>query len=879
MEHTIIGFDIKDYSQLKTESDMKSARNILYEIIESAVEEFIDIKKGFNDKEKNIEQGDGCFFFVDSGDYKSILVFMTKVIELSKNSAIRFRGAVHRGIDDESVSFNHTGKTIIGNGINCFSRYINSPELKQLLELNPEVNFVYGISDDFYNCVKKEEFFSDKEKFFKAYNTSVKKFSGKIFLNIQDVQNFPAEKKELNFNLSASFSSFLKKAEFVYPGKETKLDSLFIYPELSLRNEASDEFQMKKIDSFELIENWIKNPSNMLITGDMQCGKTSLAKEFFNNIFKSENFIPIFEGFKQGIQVKLLKNLIDTKLIEIYGLKLEDIQDFDSNIVFIFDDFSNIKESAQEKLINTIREQYPNSYTIIFTDALFLDNVDNLKFFNDYDFYEIRSFGHKKRYELIERWIDFTDTENPNYESTDELNSYVDNTLVKGLIPYFPFFILTILLAKKNFTTTAEAEKITSKAYCYQTLVYLNLTAMGIKDSQIRTYLNLFSYIAYHLFSNGFENLLEEELLELLRKYSNEYNLADDMKDLLVKFNKSNIFSLNSMNAYSFVNKYSYYYFLGRYLAKNANSKKVEIQNIFDNIDVSSNFFIALFVTHHIDDSSFFDTICKKSATLFNQYKESSLTKEELSFFDDEFKRVQKVVIEKLDNSRQIRVHEAEEKDKYEENEDSEVEDETVPDTLSDMFKSIRTVELLGQVIKNHGDLPKTSVIKYFTNGMNNYRRICDYFLSTFRDNKGSFIEYIEYRLSKLDDSSKGKATDMSYKIFAAFCFSAIIATVYRITDALGDRDLIKIVKGVYEKDSNPLTYCVYLQCQLWYGKTIPLDELKEKYSDFPDTIKYLIMQIMKDYTDKHKIDVKTKQKIASCLGMKVERLNYDYEK
>jgi hypothetical protein len=64
-----------------------------------------------------------------------------------------------------------------------------------------------------------------------------------------------------------------------------------------------------------------------------------------------------------------------------------------------------------------------------------MEKINLLKAFS---LYEIKTFGHEKRAELINKWIDFVDNDNKNhnYQLFDDMKQFVNQTLLSGLIPY-----------------------------------------------------------------------------------------------------------------------------------------------------------------------------------------------------------------------------------------------------------------------------------------------------------------------------------------------------------------------------------------------------------------------------------------------------------
>ena len=183
----IIGFDIKDYSQNTSISEMAEQRRVLSNIILETTKD----AEIFKQKEI-VDTGDGCFLLVDTSDFANILLAMDQIQKKADEAnSIHFRGIVHIGkyykttsiVDDNASNF-------IGEGINTTARYLNANCLKELLASNDR-HFVFGISSEFY------EYASDTETFekdnYERYRFQEKNFSGVIFLNIKNVMTVPKQ--------------------------------------------------------------------------------------------------------------------------------------------------------------------------------------------------------------------------------------------------------------------------------------------------------------------------------------------------------------------------------------------------------------------------------------------------------------------------------------------------------------------------------------------------------------------------------------------------------------------------------------------------------------------------------------------------------------
>lgn len=875
MKATVIGFDIKHYSGSENINEMLIKRDVLRKTLQQCTKSYPEIEAGFN----NIgtpDTGDGCYIVIDSGNFANILNFLEDIkTSLTNQSVIRLRAAVNRDTVKEDKNINSTAKTWIGDGVNNCARNLDSEPLKSLIDINKDKNFVYGLSQDFINDISNDIDLSN----FDSFCFKTKEYVNKIYLNFTEDMSLP-EKKELpeliSFELNEKHKELLEKCDFIYPDKSkpNNLSTFFVYPYL-LYQKISNK-NKSKIDSKLLLNNYIQNKGKILILGDDQTGKTALAKKYVSELFYSKKLIPIYISCKKGVP-KLYDNLIKENFSKQYNNSYCD--ELKKYIVLVIDNFNLWNDTQQKKFIDNLSD---DSNIILFANSLFNESIEKINLLKDFSFYEIKTLGHEKRAELINKWIDFIDDGNlnQNYQLFDDLNQFVNQTLLSGLIPYTPFYILTILLAKKDYTENPN-DKITSKARCYEMLVNLQLKYININDQEVSNYLGVFSYIAYQLYTQQKEYFSQEELKSVILKYKEEYTLNGTPETLIDTFNKSAIFCLDiSFRQFTFSNHYSYYYFLGKYIAENYNESqniKSLALSLLDSLYEKQNYYISIFVIHHLKDESFFNEICSRADKLYKKYPEAKLTSDEFALLEDEYSSSETFIIDSIDNSKQNRLEEARAIDKYEESKEEEI---SPNEAIKELQQTIRIVELLGQIVKNNGQLKKSKLTNYYTVGMNTYKRVCSYFLTTFKQYKNEFIEVLKQNIEKQGAVSNAQIKTMAYSIFANMNFISVYATIYRISDALSANHLIdELIKPIVEQEQNPINFCIYVHGLMWYKKELPFDELKKAFPEMPKNVQFLLQAFLKDYTDKHHITQKQRDNLANTFKMDKKQLEYDITK
>jgi hypothetical protein len=311
--------------------------------------------------------------------------------------------------------------------------------------------------------------------------------------------------------------------------------------------------------------------------------------------------------------------------------------------------------------------------------------------------------------------------------------------------------------------------------------------------------------------------------------------------------------------------------------------KEIEkhIAEIYNNLDNSQNAYVGIFIVHHSKNIKLIEEVLINTMVLYDEVDEINLTKEEVKHIDDYANKIYSEVIEEYDRSEEKRKEILVSTDNDKENDES-VETEEIRKQINRLRKAIRTVEVMGHILKNHSaEIEINQLKECFINAVNAYRRICKWFISEFEKAEDVFIDFIVDRIGKSNENlmTREEISDFAHRFFVFFYLSIIRSTILGSANALGARNMIKVIQEVAIELNNPFAYCVYLQCKMWYDKELPIEEAKKKYLSFPVSIQHIMQKLIKDYTDLHHITQKEKTQIASAFDMNVKSLEYDYEK
>ena len=693
--------------------------------------------------------------------------------------------------------------------------------------------------------------------------------------------------------LKDQFNKFLNSADILSKSHKNKeilnLEDIFVYPKLKCYDEedVSHKYDSDKFNSE------ILSYEKLIIAGENQAGKTTLCKVLFQ-IYSALNFVPIFLDDENKYLGNPYKKL-EKAFLEQY--EHETFDDIDiKRVIPIVDNFHVAK--YQEKYI----EQYDSfRFQVLIVDDIFGLNIKNQALIAEYSKFKIREFTSLERNELIRKWIEVKEESqiqiNPNHlqQSIDDKTEKIENSLGiifgKGIMPSYPFFILSILAAQD--TQKPLDSEITSQGHCYQALIYLYLRRESVTNEQIDIYTNFLTELSFWIFDKKIgANLDGNDFEEFTEFYESQYNLPIPLSELVAKLSNVNICKFDSFNQYGFCYSYIYYFFVAKYLSEHESEQKEAIGKILSNLHKDENAYITVFIAHHTKSDYLLDELLLNAEMLFENYEPATLKTDELSFFDKHEDKIVKAILPAYKHDpeaerKKLLIEKSELEDRRNDNEtDSQIDDDPMTsELLRDLRLSIKTVEVMGLIIKNRSGSLNLQRLEYiFEQGLKVHLRILTSFIEIIKDEgtEQIIVNLLKERINQIieekeddKDLSVEKIEKLVKAIYWNVNFGVLHGFITKAIHSLGSINLLKIADNVNQKELTPAAFIVNHGIKMWYDKNVKLNEMADRISekDFSKTAERLLKIKVVEHCRMHKIDFKKLKEIEEKLHLPATKM------
>ena len=345
------------------------------------------------------------------------------------------------------------------------------------------------------------------------------------------------------FEPKQEFLQEIKKLEFISQ-EEISIEDIFVFPRLESSMDASRLYLEIKN------EEDILGKKYALIHGEEVSGKTALCKHLFLCKVKEDSpvlFIDLEEIQKKSPNEKIFRKKYEEQFNGDYDIWKKQ----DKEITIIFDNLSSSKNSIGH--IERAKEIFNCIIIVAVTSDDFQAYFRNERCLSEFAVIEIKELSHVSLENLIRKRLLLADS-TINHELIDRHEDKVLQILNNGIVPRYPFVVLSIL---QTFEAYMPSDlEVSSYGHCYKALIVACLIKSGIdrRDSELSGCFQLLENYAFHVFIKMDTNSFDQ--------FKEQYNKSHITKE-------SNIKRLTKEHSIiaqgKFRGKYEYYYF-GNYI-------------------------------------------------------------------------------------------------------------------------------------------------------------------------------------------------------------------------------------------------------------------------------------------------------------------------
>lgn len=509
------------------------------------------------------------------------------------------------------------------------------------------------------------------------------------------------EEIRLTFDVKEGYRKEICRVDFISQNQQDIENSdLFVFPHLLPDSALNFEEIDRRIESLDELMEF----EQVLVRGERLSGKTTLCRMLFLHLLSSGQRAMLIDLEEAGNRKNVSKFFEETFTKQLRG-------DFKrwrkgADLTIIFDNLTSSKIAYVEYALRF--ENVKRVFVTTSTDDYFsyFQDEERLADFTQVSFLTLRQSQQEN---LIRNWrrLDpqikvgkkqLTDS------GIDQLERHVNAIIMNRTVPRYPFYVLSILQTHEAFMP--QNFEITAYGHCYYALIVAHFMRLNIAKGEETSCLNFLSWFAHairrssseqcHVSEADFESSLEKYQETYVIKKSTINRLFDEVGPILYRKDKQVGFRWS----------YSFYFFLGRYLAERYEDNKKMISEMLDKSYVTHNSLALIFIIHHSNHPETIANILLRTKSSVDGAQPVRLDLEEVKVFQD--------LIQKLPDDIRTNRSVAEERmaardgldvRNYESFEDYE---ESPNAFQNDIYRALKNMEILSQILKNkHGSLEK----------------------------------------------------------------------------------------------------------------------------------------------------------------------------
>lgn len=325
---------------------------------------------------------------------------------------------------------------------------------------------------------------------------------------------------------------------------------------------------------------------------------------------------------------------------------------------------------------------------------------------------------------------------------------------------------------------------------------------------------------------------------------------------------------------YQFSYSFVYYFFLGNFFARNYEEHKVTLEQIAEKSYLRDNRYILIFTIHHTHDDDLIETILLHTMIAMGHLPVAKLTVDETKPLLSALTEIPRKIISKR-SVEEERKSEREIREKADFTESIIHEEEYEDEDTDSLYKSLKNMEILGQILKNkYGSFSREKLQEIVTTIADAGLRI----VTLFIDNKSmrELEDYLVKRFKEINSSKDVMKTENRLRsLIRAYCFFLVAVIIGKIVTSIRKPELAEVVTEACSKKNTPAYDLIDFFFALGTAKTLrkkDVDKMSKLFRMFDkdrnEVAKRLLSIVTQNYLNKHNVQHELRQRTYKELGV-----------
>lgn len=462
----------------------------------------------------------------------------------------------------------------------------------------------------------------------------------------------------------------------------------------------------------------------------------------------------------------------------------------------------------------------------------------------------------------------------------DRLTSVINTLVGKNFVPSYPAYIVAVLQAYEAAVPVDLSAS--THGYFYELLIRAALSRERDR-SEYDIALAYLAHLAYSMFRLNQNKIAEDELRAIDDGYQSKYDIRINGRDLRARLVKQGILAVSDGH-HRFRYPYAYYYFVASFIRDHMHDLEVldVVKALANRIYHQESANILLFLAHLSKDPVIIQELLAASDRIHPTHKPADLIEEstlladigvqpiEISYEERDPSEVREKVLESLDEA-----------DRRREIEQSGEPDDTVDPSnpLSDIIKSARALEILGQILKNfpgslEGNVKLSIASRCWDMGLKTLKVIFEVLQETRTPLLNNLFEAFRSDYPHLSEQAVWeRARETAVGIVYVVSFS----TIKKISQSVGSPELATTYDKVLAQWEVPSTQLVHLSLQLDQSGFFPRNQVERLADDLESNV--LATSILRMLIVNHfylfPVDFRTKQGVCTKLDVPYKEMQH----